>query len=128
VLVEVDHFKAINDRFGHQTGDVVLRVIATRLSGTLRGGDLLFRYGGEEFFLLLEGTDAEGTLTVATRSLRAIESEPIINMDVTASAGTASWNARMTEPSELVSAADSALYEAKRGGRAQVRSSEPAAR
>lgn len=128
VLIDVDHFKAINDRFGHPTGDVVLRVIATRLSGTLRGGDLLFRYGGEEFFLLLEGTDAEGTLTVATRSLVAIESEPIINIDVTASAGTANWSPRMTEPAELVSAADAALYEAKRGGRAQVRTSESAAR
>ena len=67
-------------------------------------------------------------MTVATRALSAIESEPIINIDVTASAGAASWSPRLTESSELVSAADAALYEAKRGGRAQVRASEPAAR
>jgi diguanylate cyclase (GGDEF)-like protein len=122
VLIDIDHFKSINDRFGHHTGDVVLRVIATRLSGTLRGGDVLFRYGGEEFFLLLEGTDAAGAITVATRSLAAIESEPIMNIEVTASAGTADWHPGIAEPSELLNAADSALYEAKRSGRAQVRS------
>jgi two-component system, cell cycle response regulator len=124
VIIDIDHFKTINDEFGHQTGDHVLRVIATRLSGTLRGGDLLFRYGGEEFFLLLEGTDPEGTITVATRSLKAIQSEPIMNIEVTASAGTASWRAPMTDSNELVQAADAALYEAKRGGRAHVRSAD----
>jgi diguanylate cyclase (GGDEF)-like protein len=122
VLLDVDHFKSINDQFGHQTGDVVLRVIATRLSGTLRGGDLLFRYGGEEFFLLLEGTDATGAIAVATRSINAIQSEPIMNIEVTASAGTAHWHPQVMEPSDLLSAADSALYEAKRSGRAQVKS------
>jgi diguanylate cyclase (GGDEF)-like protein len=123
VLVDIDHFKSVNDRFGHQTGDVVLRVVATRLSGTLREGDLLFRYGGEEFFLLLEGTGAAGAITVATRSLAAIESEPIMNIEVTASAGTAHWHVGIVDPSDLLSAADAALYEAKRSGRAQVKSS-----
>jgi diguanylate cyclase (GGDEF)-like protein len=123
VLIDLDAFKSINDRFGHQTGDVVLRVVATRLSGTLRGGDVLFRYGGEEFFLLLEGTDSAGTATVATRSIAAIGSEPIMNIDVTASAGTANWSSRFTEPSELLKAADLAMYEAKRNGGAQVKPS-----
>ena len=122
VLIDIDHFKAINDEFGHRTGDVVLRVIATRLSGTLRGGDVLFRYGGEEFFLLLEGTDSLGAITVATRSINAIQSEPIMNIEVTASAGTAHWHPHIAEPSDLLSAADAALYEAKRSGRAQVKS------
>jgi two-component system cell cycle response regulator len=120
VLIDLDGFKSINDRFGHQTGDVVLRVVATRLSGTLRGGDVLFRYGGEEFFLLLEGTDAAGTLTVAARSIAAIGSEPIMNVEVTASAGTANWSPRFTEPAELLNAADLAMYDAKRNGGAQV--------
>jgi two-component system, cell cycle response regulator len=120
VLIDLDGFKSINDRFGHQTGDVVLRVVATRLSGTLRGGDVLFRYGGEEFFLLLEGTDPAGTATVATRSIATISSEPIMNIDVTASAGTANWSSRFTEPAELLNAADLAMYEAKRNGGAQV--------
>ena len=124
VLIDIDHFKSINDRFGHQMGDHVLRVIATRLSGTLRGGDLLFRYGGEEFFLLLEGTDPDGTITVAGRSLQAIQSEPIMNIEVTASAGTANWSARFTESHELVQAADLALYDAKRRGRARVCSAD----
>jgi diguanylate cyclase (GGDEF)-like protein len=121
VLIDLDGFKSINDRFGHQTGDVVLRVVATRLSGTLRGGDVLFRYGGEEFFLLLEGTDPAGTATVATRSIATISSEPIMNIDVTASAGTANWSSRFTEPAELLNAADLAMYEAKRNGGGQVK-------
>jgi diguanylate cyclase (GGDEF)-like protein len=121
VLIDLDGFKSINDRFGHQTGDVVLRVVATRLSGTLRGGDVLFRYGGEEFFLLLEGTAAAGTLTVAARSIAAIGSEPIMNVEVTASAGTANWSSRFTEPAELLNAADLAMYDAKRNGGAQVK-------
>ena len=83
---------------------------------------MLFRYGGEEFFLLLEGTDAIGAITVATRSINAIQSEPIMNIEVTASAGTAHWHPQIAEPSDLLSAADAALYEAKRGGRAQVKS------
>ena len=65
VLIDIDHFKSINDRFGHQTGDAVLQVVATRLSGGLRAEDMLFRYGGEEFCLLLAGADAAGAATVA---------------------------------------------------------------
>jgi diguanylate cyclase (GGDEF)-like protein len=122
VLIDIDRFKSINDRFGHQTGDAVLQVVTTRLSGGLRAEDALFRYGGEEFCLLLDGTDAAGAATVAVRSLAAIASEPIAGIDVTASAGVAHWAPVLHYPSELLAAADEALYEAKRAGRAQVKS------
>jgi diguanylate cyclase (GGDEF)-like protein len=122
VLVDIDHFKLINDRLGHTAGDAVLQVVATRLSGGLRAEDSLFRYGGEEFCLLLEGTNAAGAAVVARRSLASIASAPIMNVEVTASAGTAHWNPLLTYPSDLLSAADAAMYEAKREGRSQFRS------
>lgn len=122
VLIDVDHFKSINDRFGHSAGDAVLQVIATRLSGGLRAEDALFRYGGEEFCLLLEETDAAGAAIVARRSLASVASELILNISVTASAGVANWTAVLGDSSGLLRAADEALYAAKRNGRAQVSS------
>jgi diguanylate cyclase (GGDEF)-like protein len=122
VLIDIDHFKLINDRLGHTAGDAVLQVVATRLSGGLRAEDSLFRYGGEEFFLLLDGTTAAGAAVVAARSLASISSAPIMNVEVTASAGTAHWSPRLSCPSDLLSGADAALYEAKREGRSQFRS------
>jgi diguanylate cyclase (GGDEF)-like protein len=100
----------------------VLQVIATRLTGGLRADDSLFRYGGEEFCLLLEGTSGTDAVSVAERSLASIASAPILDAAVTASAGTAHWNPVFTYPSDLLTAADAALYEAKHAGRSQVRS------
>ena len=122
VLIDIDHFKSINDRFGHQTGDAVLQVVATRLSGGLRAEDMLFRYGGEEFCLLLADADAAGAATVARRSLALIASEPIAGINVTASAGVAHWATVLRYPFALLTAADEALYEAKGAGRAQAKS------
>ena len=122
VLVDIDHFKSINDRFGHSTGDSVLRVVAVRLLSVIRAGDTLFRYGGEEFCFLLEGTDDRGASALAQRAVDAICSQPIMDIDVTASAGAANWNPLLTRPLDLLNAADAALYEAKRCGRAQARS------
>jgi diguanylate cyclase (GGDEF)-like protein len=122
VLIDVDHFKSINDRLGHHTGDAVLQVVARRLSGGLRAEDAVFRYGGEEFCLLLHGTDAAGAATVARRSLALISSEPIAGITVTASAGVAHWVSSLRYPFALLTAADEALYEAKRAGRAQAKS------
>ncbi len=122
VLVDIDHFKSINDRYGHSTGDSVLRVVAVRLMSVIRAGDALFRYGGEEFCFLLEGTDDRGASALAQRAVDAICSQQIMDIDVTASAGAANWNPLLTRPLDLLNAADAALYEAKRSGRAQARS------
>ena len=122
VLIDVDDFKVINDSFGHPAGDAVLQVIATRLTGGLRADDGLFRYGGEEFCLLLEGTSGTDAAVVAERSLASIASAPILDATVTACAGTANWNPAFAYASDLLTAADAALYEAKRAGRSQVRS------
>ena len=101
VLVDIDHFKSINDRYGHSTGDSVLRVVAVRLMSVIRAGDALFRYGGEEFCFLLEGTDDRGASALAHRAVEAISSQPILDIDVTASAGAAYWNPLLTRPLDL---------------------------
>jgi diguanylate cyclase (GGDEF)-like protein len=120
VLLDLDHFKSINDRFGHLTGDDVLREVASRLRRNLRSVDAVFRYGGEEFCVLAEGGDGPGTVFVAEKLLAAIAAEPINGIDVTASAGVAIWTPSFGEPAELLEAADTALYEAKNAGRARV--------
>ena len=120
VLLDLDHFKAVNDRYGHLTGDDVLREVASRLRRNLRTSDPVFRFGGEEFFVLVEGGDQTGTMFIAEKLLTAIASEPIAGIDMTASAGVALWHPGFSEPAELLEAADAALYEAKRTGRARV--------
>ncbi|MDX6414306.1 MAG: hypothetical protein QOH23_1716, partial [Gaiellaceae bacterium] len=127
VLLDLDHFKAVNDRFGHLTGDEVLREVAKRLQQNLRASDPVFRYGGEEFFVLVEGGDKAGTLFIAEKLLAAIAAEPVARIDVTASAGVGMWTPAFTEPAELLEAADAALYEAKHAGRARVAVSEASA-
>jgi diguanylate cyclase (GGDEF)-like protein len=121
VLVDIDHFKSINDRHGHSTGDSVLRVVAVRLMSVIRAGDALYRFGGDEFCFLLEGTDDRGAAALAHRAVEAIASHPLMDIDVTASAGAANWSPLISGPVELLNAADTALYEAKRRGRAQAR-------
>jgi diguanylate cyclase (GGDEF)-like protein len=120
VLLDLDHFKSINDRFGHLTGDEVLREVAARLRRNLRSTDAVFRYGGEEFFVLAEGGDAPGTVFVAEKLLAAISAEPVNGLQLTASAGVAIWTPSIGGSAELLAAADTALYEAKNAGRARV--------
>lgn len=83
-------------------------------------GDTVFRYGGEEFFVLVEGGGDSGTMIVAEKLVAAIAAEPIAGYGVTASAGAAVWTSHFTEPAELIEAADAALYGAKRSGRARA--------
>jgi len=126
-LVDVDHFKRINDRHGHPTGDRALRAVADACRSALRQGDLLARYGGEEFVVLLPGASPAAAAGVVERMRKAVaalvlrtnEGEPI---PVTASFGIARIDgmAGVGEPAVLEQAlarADAALYEAKRGGR-----------
>ena len=132
VIADIDDFKAVNDRNGHPTGDEVLRAFATTLRETVRDIDVPARWGGEEFAVLLPGTDEDGAALLAERIRVAFEARPLMSADgeplqVTASFGVASFPEAAT-PAELVEGADAALYEAKRAGKNRVeRRSEPVA-
>ena len=121
VLADLDDFKGVNDRFGHQAGDEVLRAFADILRETVREIDLAVRYGGEEFAVLLPQTDLAGAEQLAERLRRAIASRPLSPrpgslIAVTASFGVAAFPDSPT-PAALVAAADKALYGAKRRGK-----------
>ncbi len=121
-LVDVDHFKAINDRHGHGVGDEVLKAVAGSLQGSLRAGDQVARYGGEEFLLLLPATTMAQATALAERlraRLEALQSLPPGEAPVTASFGLAAWRAGESA-ADLVRRADQALYRAKAAGRNRV--------
>lgn len=127
-MIDIEHFKLLNDHAGHLAGDACLRSVAAALQRTLvRPRDVLARYGGEEFIVLLHDVDAAGALVVAERLRAAVESLRIQNLDspagtVTVSIGAASAASHSAGgATALVEAADGALYEAKRAGRNQVR-------
>lgn len=125
ILLDLDHFKGVNDRFGHTAGDAVLRAMAQRLGAALAGSDLLARFGGEEFAILVTGPRAEALTALAMRLRQIIESEPFALPDqrfvaVTASLGTAVSMARPGMWKALLEAADAALYQAKNNGRNRV--------
>ena len=121
VMVDIDHFKSINDTHGHPTGDAVLREVARRLGNEVRNVDRVARFGGEEFALILVQTDAAAGLDVARRVCAAIEGTPIMaegrELRVTVSAGVAALPDDGRTESALVAAADKALYAAKQRGR-----------
>jgi diguanylate cyclase (GGDEF)-like protein len=121
VLADLDDFKQVNDRFGHQAGDEVLQTFADILRTTVREIDLPSRYGGEEFAVLLPQTDLEGALQLAERLRRALAARPMAThpgglVAVTASFGVAAYPDAPT-PAALFAAADEALYRAKRAGK-----------
>jgi diguanylate cyclase (GGDEF)-like protein len=121
IVLDIDHFKRVNDRFGHVRGDEVLREIAARVRGELRVYDLAYRLGGEEFLVLVPGAGAVEAHELAERLLEAVRSEPVAEIDVRVSAGVAA--SPPGEPFEWTSVyrlADDALYEAKRSGRDRV--------
>jgi two-component system, cell cycle response regulator len=126
LLIDLDHFKQINDTHGHPAGDAVLRTTATKIRESLRAEDLAARYGGEEFVVLARGTDAGGALVLGqrlrTRIAQTAMAIPGGSVRVTASIGVAVMRRDLVyrNAAELVAAADEALYEAKRNGRDQV--------
>ena len=127
-MVDIDHFKKLNDTHGHQVGDDVLRVVGRTLDEHLRAGDIAARYGGEEFCVVMPGAALEDAVAAAER-LRVAITEMPIELDVTASFGVAFGPVHGTTPSGITEAADGALYEAKRGGRNRVAvAPDPAAR
>lgn len=130
LFVDVDHFKGINDRYGHAVGDEVLQTIAQRIRSQLRGADIVARYGGEEFSVLLPQADLARAAEVAERIRRAIAEAPVAisgSIDllaVTASIGVATYTGTDGDAEahtrRLLSAADTALYRAKQQGRNRV--------
>jgi diguanylate cyclase (GGDEF)-like protein len=126
-MVDLDHFKLVNDTHGHQAGDVVLREAALRMRQVLRPYDLIGRYGGEEFLIVFPGCELPAAAAVAERVRAMIAHEPVdtgpVQVPVTASLGVA--DTRIYKESEsLIRAADTALYAAKRAGRNQVKMAE----
>jgi len=125
LIVDVDHFKSINDRYGHPAGDGVLVEIAARLRSTVRGGEVLVRYGGEEFALIVPNAELDSLAVLADRLREQVASAPIVVTQqrwvaVTVSIGTARYPTHGTSPAELVAIADRALYSAKAAGRDRV--------
>ncbi len=121
LMVDLDRFKQVNDTYGHLVGDVVLREVATLIRGSVREMDLVGRYGGEEFGVLLPAADRELGIQIAERIRRTIESTPIRAYDeeihVTVSVGVALVPLQASEAEELVEKADQAMYRAKEMGR-----------
>jgi diguanylate cyclase (GGDEF)-like protein len=122
IMVDLDHFKRLNDEFGHLLGDEVLRQVTTLFGQNLRKSDIVCRYGGEEFVLLMPQTTVEQATAAAEKLRKAIEtwSFPGVAWPVTISSGVSSFPADGDSRDALVSAADRALYAAKQGGRNRV--------
>ena len=120
LMIDIDHFKAINDQHGHVAGDCVLRDIAQRIGDTIRATDILFRYGGEEFLVVLSNTDGAGTELLGERLRRALADMPCTcdetEIPVTISLGGATLN-DSESIQDLLKRADDSLYQAKDSGR-----------
>ncbi|HHH38336.1 MAG TPA: GGDEF domain-containing protein [Sedimenticola sp.] len=122
ILVDIDHFKRVNDQCGHLYGDQALRAVAQCIQGTIRESDMLFRYGGEEFLILLSGTGPRGAALLAERIRQQVASltpRPERQMQLTVSLGVTSLHARESGK-QLFERVDRALYRAKQAGRNQV--------
>jgi two-component system cell cycle response regulator len=123
LLLDLDHFKNVNDTYGHSVGDAVLRELARRLASCVREVDTVARYGGEEFVVVTPETDTDGARRLANRICEVVREEPFVvgddNVIVTVSVGIASLPIHGTASGDLVRAADDGLYAAKRAGRDQ---------
>jgi two-component system, cell cycle response regulator len=125
LFIDLDHFKNVNDTFGHPAGDFVLAEVSGVLASGIRSEDVLARFGGEEFCVLCRGTDRAGAVELGERMRREIAERRYIFggkiIPVTISVGVALMpDPAMTQPSSLLAAADKALYEAKRAGRNRI--------
>jgi diguanylate cyclase len=126
IMIDIDHFKAFNDTYGHQIGDQVLRLVAMTLVNEVKGQDMAARYGGEEFAIILPGTNVNAAQAVAENLRKAVEKKEVINRStgenlgqITVSLGVAQFYGNETVES-LIGRADVALYASKNKGRNQV--------
>jgi diguanylate cyclase (GGDEF)-like protein len=121
-MIDLDHFKKINDDFGHILGDDVLRAVSTIFLRTLRKVDVVCRYGGEEFAVVLPATQGGSAAAVAEKIRRAVASAQYagVALPVTISIGIAEFPANGITRDDIVRSADAALYQAKEGGRNRV--------
>ncbi len=123
LLIDVDHFKDVNDQFGHQAGDATLRQVAALLAKTMRAMDIVCRYGGEEFAVICPGTSLSEARTAAHRAREAIANTPVVwnnsPLRVTTSSGVAEVAAAEIADA-LIARTDQALYAAKQAGRNSV--------
>ena len=126
MMIDVDYFKQINDRFGHPAGDIVLREVAQRIRSAVRPSDVVVRYGGDEFFVLARDCPDKLAAVIGDRILSRVKDEPVrsnddrVDISVTIGLVTTS-SARPSEMSLLMKLADEALYEAKTAGRGRAR-------
>lgn len=120
ILVDIDHFKAVNDEYGHQVGDEVLARIAAIIRSCVRATDMVGRWGGEEFVIISPGTDLSGGFSLAEKIRVRLESEKLGSIDHrTASFGVTAF-ARGDDVEDIITRVDVGLYEAKQGGRNRV--------
>jgi diguanylate cyclase (GGDEF)-like protein len=123
-MVDIDHFKECNDKYGHLVGDAVLKKISERLKNSVREVDMIARYGGEEFCIVLPETEKELATTVAERLRKSVESKHIKAFDekvkMTVSVGISTFPQDGENAATLIDKADTALYKAKRKGRNSV--------
>ncbi len=124
LMLDLDHFKAVNDTYGHLVGDRLLRAVATTCRRVLREGDVLVRYGGEEFLVILPGAGADDVAEIGERLRRAVGETTVPEGDqrigATLSVGAAQYRDEIDSPEALLASADTALYEAKDAGRNRV--------
>ena len=120
IAADIDHFKRINDTHGHETGDTVLRGVASALRSHLRSFPLLYRTGGEEFVAILPGVSSSEGELIAKRLCEAVAAARPGTIEVTMSFGVAATSASRSDPDAIVSAADHCLYRAKKSGRNRV--------
>ena len=132
VFLDLDHFKRVNDRYGHETGDRLLQQLSTRLFGIIRETDLLFRWGGEEFVVLLPHTDPGEAPALGERVRAAVAERPFLaneshhGVSITVSVGVAGAADWPVDPDALLARADAACYRAKEAGRNRVKAEAPA--
>lgn len=129
VMFDIDHFKKVNDTYGHQAGDEVIRTTASLLREAIRVTDIAGRYGGEEFGIILINTGVESAMVLAERLREKVEAATVVHeqqqIRYTISLGLAEVRTDMKDHSEWLACSDQALYEAKRSGRNQARSADP---
>jgi diguanylate cyclase (GGDEF)-like protein len=132
VFLDLDHFKRVNDRYGHDTGDRLLQQLTARLLGIIRETDLLFRWGGEEFVILLPHTGPGEAPVLGERIRTTVADRPFLaneahrGVSITVSVGVAGVVAGPVDPDALLARADAACYRAKEGGRNRVEAEAPA--